>query len=230
MNIRTTLRIMVLAAAPGLFMGVVGCESAKKQFATVPTYVLLEKGDHALYYGNDQEAADYFQQVLDREPGNGHALRQYGECMLAIGEPVKAVNAFSTAALASPEDADLVYLLAKAEVESGSYDRAFDLLRIRAIDNADSTAWMLLAEYALQLDDPDTAETAIRRAIELIGDTSPRPYLLAADLQERLGNEQEALRRLRQAYGRASANPEVDRRLREYGELPGPSISLPPGA
>lgn len=221
--------MLVLASAPVLLAGFGGCETVNRELSTTPTWKMLEKGDHALEYGKYQQAAEFYSAVLEREPGNEHALEEYGRCMLKMGEPAKAANAFSTVALANPENAELVYLLAQAEVESGNYDRAFELLRLRATDNQDSVAWMLLAEYALQLDDPDTAENAINRAIAMVGDSSPRPYLLAADLAERLGNEQEALRRLRQAYGMATQDPEIDRRLREYGELPGPSITLAPG-
>ncbi|MCH2161713.1 MAG: tetratricopeptide repeat protein [Phycisphaerales bacterium] len=226
---RTGIRIVLFAATPVLLAGFGGCESVDKQLSKTPTYKMLEKGDHALEYGQYEKAAEMYEAVLEREPGNEHALEEYGRCMLKLDQPAKAVTAFSTVALSNPENSELVYLLARAEVESGNYDRAFELLRVRANDNQDPVAWMLLAEYALQLDDPDTAESAISRAIKLVGSTSPRPYLLAADLAERLGNDQEALRRLRQAYGLATQDPEVDRRLREYGELPGPSITLAPG-
>jgi tetratricopeptide (TPR) repeat protein len=146
--------------------------------------------------------------------------------MLKMGEPGKAAMAFESAVASKPQDANLIYLLARSEYENGQYDRAFDLLRQFAIDNNDVTAWTLLAEYSLQLDDPDTASHAIQRAIELNSDSSAGPYLTAANLAERLGNDQEALRRLRQAYGCEPTNPEVDRRLREYGEIPGPSLTL----
>ena len=229
MNMKSPALILLLAGVMALPALVIGCDTVQERLKITPNHVLLKKGDHAYRYKRYEEAADFYKQVIDREPGNEQALLRYGQCMLDLGEPTKAASALHTAALASPEDAELVYLLARAEVESGQYDRAFRLLRARAIDNADPKAWILLAEYALQLDDPDTASNAIDRAIELDGGTSAEPYLKAADLAERLGNDTEALRRLRQAYGRDPENAEVEKRLREYGEIPGPSIALEPG-
>ena len=50
-----------------------------------------------------------------------------------------------------------------------------------------------------------------------------------ADLAERLGDTDLALRRLRQAYGIEAENAVIADRLREYGEIPGPTVVLPPG-
>jgi tetratricopeptide (TPR) repeat protein len=222
-------RIVLLASVASIVAFGAGCETTDENLQNTPTHLLMKKGQHAERYGRYEEAADYYQQVLARAPGNQRALVSYGTTMLELDEPAKAAIAFNTAVLAEPGKAELVYLLARAEVENGKYDDAFGLLRTYASDNNDATAWMLLAEYALQLDDPDTASQAIARAIELVGDNSATPYLKAADLAERLGNEAEALRRLRQAYGRDPGNDDVDRRLREYGEIPGPSIALEPG-
>ena len=223
------LRTVLLAAVASLTLVSVGCQTTDEMKQNMPTHLLLKKGEHAERYGRFEEAADLYNQVLERSPGNQMALIQYGTMMLKLNEPVKARSAFHTAALAEPGNADVVYLLARAEVESGKYDDAFRLLRTYAIDNSDATAWTLLAEYSLQLDDPDTAQQAISRAIQIVGDTSASPYLMAADLAERLGNEAEALRRLRQAYACDPSNTDVDRRLREYGEIPGPSIAIVPG-
>ena len=229
MNMKSPAHIVLIAALMLFPVMILGCEATQERLNTTPNHLLLKKGDHAYRYSRYEEAGDFYKQVLDREPGNERALISYGKCMLELGEPAKAASAFHTAALASPDNSELVYMLAKAEVESGQYDRAFRLLQSRGADNADPKAWILLAEYALQLDDPDTASNAIDRAIELEGETSAEPYLKAADLAERLGNDNEALRRLRQAYGRDPGNVEIEKRLREYGEIPGPSIALEPG-
>ena len=229
MNMKSSTRILLLAVVMVFPVLHTGCDTVQERLSITPNHLLLKKGDLAYRYNRYEEAADYYKQVLDREPGNQQALVSYGKTMMKLGEPAKAASAFHTAAMADPDDADLVYMLAKAEVESGQYDRAFRLLQTRGSDNADPKAWILLAEYALQLDDPDTAATAIHRAIDIDGEKSAEPYLKAADLAERLGNDNEALRRLRQAYGRDPNNEQVEKRLREYGEIPGPSIALEPG-
>jgi Tfp pilus assembly protein PilF len=79
------------------------------------------------------------------------------------------------------------------------------------------------------MNDPDSAQVAIRTAIELDDGRSVEPYLVAADLAERLGDLDLAVRRLRQAYGIDSRNDRVRERLRDLGEIPGPTLALPPG-
>ena len=55
------------------------------------------------------------------------------------------------------------------------------------------------------------------------------PYLLAASFAERLGDLDLALRRLRQAYGIDPYDENVNDRLTALGEVPGPTLALPPG-
>ena len=59
---------------------------------------------------------------------------------------------------------------------------------------------------------------------------STEPYIQAAAFAEAIGDMDEALRRLRQAYGINPGDTRVTQRLRDLGEVPGPTIALPPGA
>ena len=70
---------------------------------------------------------------------------------------------------------------------------------------------------------------ALETAIRLDGARSVEPYLDAAGFAERLGDIDQALRRLRQAYGIDPRDQRVQQRLRALGEVPGPTILLPPG-
>jgi len=51
-----------------------------------------------------------------------------------------------------------------------------------------------------------------------------------AMLQEKLGNEDEALRRLRQAYGINPEDPRVREALQQRGQILGPTLGLPRGS
>lgn len=225
----TPFVLMTLFLAIGVGGTLVGCESARKTFSTPPAVKLQQDGDHEFKWGRYESAAAFYKQILDRQPGNPDALEMYGRCMLELDRPAEAADVFLTATAHRPGDRSLLFLLARAEFASGDYDRSFQLMRTWAIDNDDPEAWLLLAGFATELDDPDNARDAIERAIELDATGSAAAYLAAADLAERLGDTDLALRRLRQAYGIEAENAVIADRLREYGEVPGPTVVLPPG-
>ena len=202
-----------------------GCETTP----STPTVVLQRNGDHAFEWGRYEEAAASYRRIIDREPGDGKAQAMYGRCLMAMGEPARAADAFEIALARRPGDRDLVLLLSKARFDAGQYDQAFEIVRTWALDNGDAGAWTQLARFAMQTGDPDTARQAIRRAIEADPTGSAEPYLVAADLDESLGETSQALRRLRQAHGIELRNQAILDRLRAYGEVPGPTLVLPPG-
>lgn len=226
---RRFLRRVVASSIVVLGAASVGCESTGDKVSAPPTVKLQKDGDHEFRWGRYESASGYYQRILEREPGNAEALEMYGRCMLELDRPAEAAKVFMTATARRPGDRDLVLLLGDAEFKNGEYDRAFRLLRTWAIDNEDADAWLELAGFAMELDDPDTARDAIERSIELEPEAAADAYVAAADLAERLGDEALALRRLRQAYGIEPGNQAIADRLREFGEVPGPTISLPPG-
>ncbi|MGA1466177.1 MAG: tetratricopeptide repeat protein [Phycisphaerales bacterium] len=190
---------------------------------------LLADGEHAYRYGRYEEAAGDFRQVLDRYPGDVQANVGFARTQIALGNLDAARSALETAAASKPEDFEISLLLAEVLFKQRDTTRLYQLLRDRAVEQGRVDAWIVMARYALELDDPDTAQTAVVAALEISDNTSPEPYLLAAELAERVGDQKEALRRIRQAYGLAPNDPRIDAMLREYGEVPGPTIALPPG-
>lgn len=224
----TSTFVRLFLATLFLIPGAVVLEGCKTMPPT-PTVVLQRDGDHAFEWGRYEEAASYYRQIVDREPGNADAQTMYGRCLMALGQPGQAADAFAIALARRPGDRDLVLLLSQARFDAGQTDRAFEIVRVWALDNADAGAWTQLARFAMRSGDPDTARQAVLRAIETDPTGSAAPYLVAADLEESLGNTAEALRRLRQAHGIELRDDAILDRLRAYGEVPGPTLVLPPG-
>ena len=220
-------RLSVIAMAAGIvFLPFLGCESTPD----APTIRLMEKGNHDFEWGRYEAAAEHYRLILDREPGDDEALEGYGRCMLALGQPAKAAESFSLAVARRPGDRDLLVLLAEAQFEAGELDEAFDLVRTWALDNNDAVTWYKLADFARRSNDPDTARESIVRAIEIDPEGSASYYILAAEIDmDLLQNTTSALRRLRQAYGLEPENQLISDRIRAYGEIPGPTLVLPPG-
>ncbi len=222
-RVRCLASLTIVSLAACLFAGLGGCVKGKS------SEQLIADGDHAYRYGRYEEAAGDFQQVLDRYPGDVQANVGYARTQLALGNLDAARTALETAAVSKPEDFEISLLLAEVLFKQKDTTRLYQLLRDRAVEQGNAEAWIVMARYALELDDPDTAQVAVAAALEVSDDTSPEPYLLAAELAERVGDQKEALRRLRQAYGIAPNDPRIAAMLREYGEVPGPTIALPPG-
>ncbi|MHC4211298.1 MAG: tetratricopeptide repeat protein [Planctomycetota bacterium] len=87
------------------------------------------------------------------------------------------------------------------------------------------------AHYRLGLCRLEMGElSAARTELKVALTNRPRdPDVVDAQFAEDLGDMDQALRRLRQAYGINPRDPRVGQRLRELGEVPGPTIVLPPG-
>ena len=217
--------VPVLAFAGGVLVAstLAACQKGPSSEA------LLERADYDLEYGRYEQAAETYQLVLDRYPGDPSANMGLGQALLELDRTAEARAALELAAVAEPSNFEVCRLLAEAMFQEGDTVRLYQLLRDQAVEQRRLEAWLLMAEYALALDDPDTAQGAITAALEVSDGSTPEPYIEAARFAERIGDQKEAIRRLRQAYGIAPQDPRVVAGLQEYGEIPGPTIALPPG-
>jgi tetratricopeptide (TPR) repeat protein len=215
---------MGLISAAAIAMAVLaGCD------APPSSDQLVARAAYDQEYGRTEEALRLYRQVLEFRPGDPRANLGVGECLLALGRPSEALLPLQIASVERPQDLQIALTLAEALYQSGETTKLYQLLRDRAVEQRRVEAWLAMADYAIKLDDPDTAATAIAAALELTGGREVQPYIEAARLAERIGDQREAIRRLRQAYGVAPGNAVVSAMLVEYGEVPGPTIALPPG-
>jgi cytochrome c-type biogenesis protein CcmH/NrfG len=108
-------------------------------------------------------------------------------------------------------------------------DDLFRMLRDRAQSMQTTDAWLLLARYAMDCDDPDTARLAVRIGIALDDKEAAEPYLLAAQIARQLNEEADARRALTLAWRADPDNEQVNLLLRDMGIVPGPTLALPLG-
>ena len=210
-----TLGILILAC---LF----GCGQQPIESLRTSGDRLYERGDYA-------SAAAKYAQIADRYPGDWEAHYRLGLCRLEMGELSAARRELEVARTSRPRDPDVVDALAEAILLQGDEAELFSYVKKRAESEQTVRAWLRLARYAARLGDADSAQTAFETAIVLDDGKTVEPYLQTAKFAEDLGDMDQALRRLRQAYGINPRDPRVAQRLRELGEVPGPTIVLPPG-
>jgi Tfp pilus assembly protein PilF len=113
--------------------------------------------------------------------------------------------------------------------QQGDESRLFAFLRGRAESTQSVEAYLKLAQYSIELNDPDSAQTAIDTAIEIDQGRSTGPYIEAARLAERLGHLDDAVARLRQAYGINPYDHRIMEQMKALGEDPKSVTPLPPG-
>lgn len=183
------------------------------------------------YYGRGEypEAAAEYNQIIERYPGDWKAQYWLGMCELQMHHPAEARRALEIAYTHKPDNPDVVDALAEAMYQMGDETRLYEFLSEIAEQSHSVSDYMRLSRYAMEMGDADSAVAAIETAIVVDDGRSVGPYLAAATYAEHLGDLDGAVRRLRQAYGIDPRDPRVQQRLRDLGEVPGPTIKLPAG-
>lgn len=219
---------IVLTAVLAVLGALPGCNASPR-----PIVVARQSGDFNFKYGNYEAAAKDFGEIIEQSPGDWEAEYRYGQCMMELGDLQAAKRSLEIASTAVPLNDEVAYALAECYFKLGDQTRLYQLLRERAQAAMQTSAavesWVLMSDYALRLDDLDMANTAALAAIEVDNSISAVPYYQAALVAERLGQTDEAVRRLRQAYGINPDDTRVKTMLVRYGEVPGPTLALPPG-
>lgn len=193
------------------------------------TQSLRDNADFRFKRGEYNQAAPDYAEIVARFPGDWRAQQRLGECFLQIGDPNRAREALEVAHSHRPNNTQIIDSLAEAMFRQGEETRLFAFLRERAESMQSPSAYLRLARFSIELNDPDSAKLAIDTAIALDNAKTVEPYLAAAHLAQRVGNIDEAIYRLRQALGVNPEDKRVLKRLDELGEIPGPTLALPPG-
>ncbi len=186
---------------------------------------LLEKGDYAMWQGRWSDAASSFDEAVSQHPGDWEAQYHLGQCYMEMGEPVKASQSLAVATSLRPLNGRISDLYAASLLQSGQEDQLFTYLHNRARKLQTSAAWTTFAEFAILLDDPDTATNAIDTAIALSDGTEILPYIVAATYAEQLGDDTLAIQRWQEAWMIEPTNGVVSNALRAHGVVPGPTMT-----
>ncbi len=194
-----------------------------------PAETIRQSGDFSFDHRDYNTAAREYAEITNRYPGDWRAQFRLGLCLLEIGQPARAREALEVAHTHRPRNPEVVDALAEAFFQLGEESRLFAFVRHRAESMQTPSAYLRLARYSLELGDADSAGVALEKAIVLDDGQTVEPYLAAASFAERLGDLDTALHRLRQAYGIDHTDGRVLQRLKDLGEIPGPTLALPSG-
>jgi tetratricopeptide (TPR) repeat protein len=199
-----------------------------------PTESTVDRADYLVRHDRCQEAADLVKPVVESNPGSWGAQYAYGRAMVCLGDLKEGRHALEVAVARNPNDLDVVFALADCMERQGDIPQIYLLLRNTGAEMRSPEAYCRLATIAEKTNDLDSAKQALESAIEFDQGydiaKSTEPYYRMAMLQAKLGNDDEALRRLRQAYGINPEDPRVRQELQERGQILGPTLGLPRGS
>lgn len=218
---RTFSLAVVSAIAPVVFLA--ACTGAR------PMTAAKKEADHAFQYGQYQKAAVAYAEILERAPGDWEVEYRYGVSLAEIGNYSEARTHVETAYAANPASQEVAAGLAKVYFKLGEKEKLAQLLQQRGSNLNSLESYMLLAEYGIKMNDPDLATLAVNGAILLCDGNDFRPYLVAVEVAEEVGDAKLATRRLRQAYAIAPNAIAVRNKVGEYGLAFEPTTGLPPG-
>jgi Flp pilus assembly protein TadD len=190
--------------------------------------VVREEGDKAYRFQRYEQAREEFAEVVERDPTDWEYRAKLGETLLILGRPVQAREQLAVAYDLRPQNAEILEDYARAMLASEDFDTLHQVLLERARETQRVEDYIRLGEYDLRAGDADSAERALITAANIDQGQTPEPQLALATFYETIGDETQAVRRLRMALYTDPENPEANERLRAKGHIPGPTFALPP--
>lgn len=201
-----------------------GCSSQKS------LGMLRAEADAALFVGDQTTALDRFEQIAARRPGDAEVRYQQGQALMALGREAEAREVLTMAYNLEPRNDVYRDALVTAMSSTAEHDELFALLERLATEKPTVENQIKIGQTAEKIGFADEAERAYIVAAKLAEPTDPRPHRALADFYRSIKNDEKELQRLRVVLGFDINDAAVRARIRELGEVPGPSFVLAPGA
>lgn len=206
-----------------ILLGFVGCATKP----AVTTTTLRERARDAMWQERYEDAESLYGELVAKFPQDWRAQYGFGASAMHTGNLSESRQALEIAHTLRPENRDIALDLAEVMYLQDDRNGLFQFLRDRAEARSDSRDWLLLAEYSLMTEDPDSAQACVEKAMIIDDASSAQTWLEAATLSERMGDLDSAMIYLRTAYTIEPANTIVQERLRAHGLVPGPTLAMP---
>lgn len=189
---------------------------------------LRAQGIEADLAGRHSQSAIIWERYVDIRPQNADARFRYGRALLYSGRPAEAREQLQIAHDLDPEQADYVDALARAMHAAGDDTEMVALLERTAENEGTHEAYERWAAQAEEAGLADEAERALLAYADTHGSTSPEPHRRLAEFYGRRGDTEREIQRLRVTLSFDQNDQAAAARLRELGEIPGPTFALSP--
>lgn len=118
--------------------------------------------------GSHERAADLCRRLLARHPGHLAAMHLLGVILDDMGRAEESVRVLGTAAAAAPNDARVLYGLARAHANAGHFQNALDVIeKVRTLDPGNPAVPTLAGTCLLRAGRPEEAAGQYEEALRL---------------------------------------------------------------
>ncbi|MFC1881125.1 tetratricopeptide repeat protein [Thermodesulfobacteriota bacterium] len=144
--------------------------------------------------GEDQKALEFFQEAIEKDPGNTMAWNGLGYCHVGMNNPAAALKAYQQAIKTNPGDETLYYILGNYYVKLGQPQEAIKAYRqaIRMKPDFEEVHFRLGVVYS-QLGQLDEGKNAFETVIRLNPDAVPAHFSVGMAYAQ-LGRYKDALK------------------------------------
>ena len=220
---RSPALVGAVAVGAAFLAVLTGCE--------VDNSILRQRGIVALQQDDQSKAFDAFSRAIRQDATDWRAHYQLGKILLERDQPLDAQLAFEKARglrSAHPETARIVDYQAEAVFRQGRHDSLRALLADAATTFGATHDFLRQGEYLTRIGEIDGARVAYIKAAQFADPDDASPYVKAAEFYEQIGDSVKAVAAWRRAYYIAPDNTAVADKLRQYGIVPGPTLTSPP--
>jgi len=190
-----------------------------------------QRGYEALYVQDQDAAFVYFKNAIERDATDWKSHLELGRIYLDREQPIQAQLHLEQALrlrLTQPERMEISDLLAESLYRQGRYGAMYAMLREAGDEFGKVEDYLREGDYTLKAGDADAALVAYQKAARFAKEDDPRPYYRMADLYEAAGDPQNTVQMLRYVYYFKPDAPDIARRLRTHGVVPGPTVGVKP--
>lgn len=210
-----------MATGVGLVAVLAGCVQR-------PIAQIRADANTAYFDGRYDQAEPLYREVVDRRGGDALGHYELGRALLALDRAGEAREQMILAYNLEPANHTYFDGMADAYVAAGDEDGLFRALEHRIRDRGGVADYLAMGRYTERLGHADEAERAYLGAAEIDGGLTREPQEALASFYRAVGDRNAEVRRLRMVLWFDPTDEVVTTRLRELGEIPGPSFVLAP--
>lgn len=218
-------RCLKLALLALTIASIGACQSGR------PVHVAYAEAEAAFEKGEFDLATPDYEYVIERRPGSVEAKKsrvKLARCYLFADRPAMAREQLEAARTQYPDDPAILDLMADTVIEVGDAESLHETLTTIARERNQPEDWRRLGRAMAAAGDMDEAERAFQRAAIVDRGHTLESQLALARFYQDIGDDENALKRLRMALYIDPSNEEVRALIRDYGAIPGPTYAIRP--
>lgn len=213
------------AASIGLLAG---CNTTRQIGQSLELGRLEGAGNSAYATGDFAGAQASWAEYVDLRPNSSNARFRLGRSLLALDRAREAREHFQVAHDLEPTNDIYTDALADSIARQGDRVELFAFLEQTAAEDGRAAGYIRWGRFAQAEGLADEAHRAYQTAVDLGGATSARPHRALAAFYRSLGDDDREIERWRVVLSFDGEDEQATARLRELGQVPGPSFAIAP--